>query len=396
MGRWGDAWEWIKDAVDPFDVTGQDAAAQATKDNAANLAQQKLLADQAQAFFASQSAAGQEEIRKGSNLASGVLGVSSGMAQDQIDAGLAASSDALGAGRDAAMGSLASGYQTGRGDVSGGYGQARGDLSSSYGQARGDLERVQGLQSFTGQATGAVDGGRNQVLDQAGGLYGGFEEDPGYKFRQQQGEEAINRQAAAQGGRGGGATMKALADYNQGLASQEYGNFAQRQQAAAGLYEGQANRTTQGQLAAQSNAMGLAGMGYGAQGQLAGMAGQYGQSQAGLSAAGGESLGGMATDAGQFGAGLETQYGQDLSGANERAAGLNAGMTFGTGGALADLYANTGTSIANIGIGVGAQGVDTSKSLMGAYNDALNNDAAINQNKKDDNKETAGMIMTIA
>jgi hypothetical protein len=52
--------------------------------------------------------------------------------------------------------------------------------------------------------------------------------DPSMEFRRKAGEDALVNSAAAKGlGRSGG-TMKALMDYNQGAASQEYGNVYQR------------------------------------------------------------------------------------------------------------------------------------------------------------------------
>lgn len=50
-----------------------------------------------------------------------------------------------------------------------------------------------------------------------------FLKDPGYGFRQEQGEQGINRAALAGGGRYSGATLKELARFNSGLASQEFG-----------------------------------------------------------------------------------------------------------------------------------------------------------------------------
>lgn len=51
-----------------------------------------------------------------------------------------------------------------------------------------------------------------------------FQVDPGYQFRQQQGEQAIERMAAARGGLNSGRAAKDLASFNSGLASQEYQN----------------------------------------------------------------------------------------------------------------------------------------------------------------------------
>ncbi|MTH33063.1 hypothetical protein GL279_00425 [Paracoccus limosus] len=58
--------------------------------------------------------------------------------------------------------------------------------------------------------------------------YGGFTETPGYQFQLQQGQDSINALAGAKGGLHSGATLKALSGYNQGLASQEYGNYLNR------------------------------------------------------------------------------------------------------------------------------------------------------------------------
>lgn len=51
-----------------------------------------------------------------------------------------------------------------------------------------------------------------------------FEADPGYQFRMQQGNKAVQASAAARGGLFSGKTGMDLQDYSQGLASQEYGN----------------------------------------------------------------------------------------------------------------------------------------------------------------------------
>lgn len=55
---------------------------------------------------------------------------------------------------------------------------------------------------------------------------------PGYQFRLQQGTQAVNNSQAAKGSFLSGATLKALQDYSQGLASEEYGNAWNRGQQA--------------------------------------------------------------------------------------------------------------------------------------------------------------------
>jgi len=67
---------------------------------------------------------------------------------------------------------------------------------------------------------------------------GDFAEDPGYAFRQQQGEAGIGREAAANGSKYSGAALKAIARFNSGLASQEYGNWDARQNQQQQLFEG--------------------------------------------------------------------------------------------------------------------------------------------------------------
>lgn len=61
-----------------------------------------------------------------------------------------------------------------------------------------------------------------------GSGYQGFTATPAYQFQLQQGQDSINALAGAKGGLNSGATLKALSDYNQGLASQEYSNYLNR------------------------------------------------------------------------------------------------------------------------------------------------------------------------
>ena len=52
--------------------------------------------------------------------------------------------------------------------------------------------------------------------------------DPGYQFRLKQGQQALENSASARGTLRGGAQLKALTDYSQGAASQEYQNAYNR------------------------------------------------------------------------------------------------------------------------------------------------------------------------
>lgn len=55
-----------------------------------------------------------------------------------------------------------------------------------------------------------------------------YVEDPGYQFRLQEGQKGLDRSLAARGKTFSGEAAKAAADYNSGMASQEYGNAYNR------------------------------------------------------------------------------------------------------------------------------------------------------------------------
>lgn len=98
-------------------------------------------------------------------------------------------------------------------------------------------------QPYEAIGTGAVDmlGQRLGITgdpnsDMYGQLLGGynvdqFAVDPSYQFRKDQGMEALQRSIAAQGGTLSPAANKALMEYGQGLASQEYGAAFDRNRA---------------------------------------------------------------------------------------------------------------------------------------------------------------------
>lgn len=85
-----------------------------------------------------------------------------------------------------------------------------------------------------------------------------FQTDPGYAFRFDQGQKALERSAAARGGLISGGTGGALQQFGQGLASQEYQNAFNRYQAE------------------RANLAQLAGFGQSATNQQTAAAGQYG------------------------------------------------------------------------------------------------------------------------
>jgi len=105
-----------------------------------------------------------------------------------------------------------------------------------------------------------------------------FQGSPGYMFRMEQGQQAMERSAAARGKMFSGSLLKELVGYGQGLASQEYGAEFQRRMGMAGM--GQAAATGQAQAS-------MTGAGMQAQ-----AAQQAGQAQVGMFQGVGSALGG--------------------------------------------------------------------------------------------------------
>lgn len=87
-----------------------------------------------------------------------------------------------------------------------------------------------------------------------------FQADPGYQFRQAEGNRGVENSAAARGMQLSGATLKALSRFNQGLASDEYARAYQR--------DAQAKEMKYNMLS------GLAGMGQAATNTAAGLGAQ--------------------------------------------------------------------------------------------------------------------------
>ena len=104
--------------------------------------------------------------------------------------------------------------------------QQNAEARRQYDLNRGDLApyREQGVTSLGQLGRGTVDGGefnRNFTLAD-------FQKDPGYAFRQQEGERGVEASAAARGGILSGGALKAIARYNQDYASNEYGQAYSR------------------------------------------------------------------------------------------------------------------------------------------------------------------------
>lgn len=71
----------------------------------------------------------------------------------------------------------------------------------------------------------------------------GFFQSPGYQFRRDEGTRGIERSAAARGGAFSGNALRALAEFNSGLASQEFGNYFNQLAGIAGIGQTATNQT---------------------------------------------------------------------------------------------------------------------------------------------------------
>jgi len=80
-----------------------------------------------------------------------------------------------------------------------------------------------------------------------------LENAPGYQFRLQQGQNSIQNLLASRGGLKSGAAMKALEQYAQGTASQEFGNQVGYLQGLAGIGQNASTAISNAELFAGSN-----------------------------------------------------------------------------------------------------------------------------------------------
>lgn len=267
---------------------------------------------------------------------------------------------------------LAQGYQGANDFATQGYGQQRSDILQSGQLGANAITQGMGgglgaLYAGTGQGIDYLNGGLESgvgaiggrtdragaMLDQQGGLYGGLQMDPGFAFRQAEGNRALMNRIAAGGDRFGANATRALVDYNQGLASQEYNNAAQRRLSEYGAAQGADAQSLQAQnilanlySGAANNA---AGMAYGAGQGAANIYGQGGASLADLYGRTGFQLGSEAAGAGQALGGLSQDYYGGLG-------NLDYGLAQQMGGNL--------TGAASAGMGLIPQGMANNQALV--------------------------------
>ncbi len=153
------------------------------------------------------------------------------------------------------------------------------------------------IAELEGQISTSMEAGAQQ-----GGDMSAFYKSPGYQFRFDEGQRAIERSGAARGGLMSGGMGRELTRYGQGFASGEFNNYANRLASLAGIGQTATNAT--GQLG--SNTAGQFGS---TSGGLAQTVMSGGQAQAeGMVGAGNAWASGIQGAAGAIGSGIQ-QYG---------------------------------------------------------------------------------------
>jgi hypothetical protein len=124
---------------------------------------------------------------------------------------------------------------------------------------------------------------------------GEFKEDPGYQFRLAQGNKQLTANAAATGNLASGRTLKALTEYGQDYASNEYDKFINRYYQSLTPYQS------------------LAGLGMTTAGNMGNQAIQAGNAVADLTAGAGRSLAGIYQNTGNGLANIYTSGGNAMA-----------------------------------------------------------------------------------
>ena len=212
----------------------------------------------------------------------------------QIASGKAGISDALGGVKDATA--------AGQGDVAAGVTGANQTLSDSQQKQLALL--LPFLQSGTSSLSSLQDlAGENGPFGQKFSFNTeDLPKDPGYQFTLQQGQDAIQRAAAAQGGLFSSGTLKSLAGYTAGTANQYFNDAYTR---ALNTFK----TNQQSALNRVGTLQGLAGLGYGATGLGTGAIGSTSSEAARNTLTGSE----FGANLGEQGAGLALS-GQEASG----------------------------------------------------------------------------------
>lgn len=219
--------------------------------------------------------------------------------------------------------------------------QAMGALNQSYGQAQQYQQPYyqQGMQSLSQLAQG-LQGGQYSTTPYNPSNFN-FQADPGYQWQLQQGNNAIQSNAAAGGIQLSGASLKALQRYGQGLANQTYNQAFDRFNTGAMNQYNTSNQQAQQRF---GNTAQLAGYGQSAANNMSTMASNQGQSLASLyGSMGANTAAGIMGQANQVGneVGGLLNLGGQLAGGALAGGMFGGGRSFGGAGSAQGAFNNT-------------------------------------------------------
>ena len=190
-----------------------DVQAAASKEAAASQLQASREANQLQADLYKSGLRQQAPYQQGGQLA---------LAQLMQGLGLGAPKSSVGPGAPSVSAPVGT-YTNAQGQPTDAQGNVITPAAGNYGI--GDVNYGATQEEMNAAAAGMAPGYFNKAFT-AADLMAGI--DPGYQFRIDQGNAALNARRAAAGNRFGGQALKDITAYNQDAASQEYGNAYQR------------------------------------------------------------------------------------------------------------------------------------------------------------------------
>jgi hypothetical protein len=311
--------------------------------DSANQALDLQLAEQKRINEANAAAANEAQrlLANSSNATRNYLSRYGGKSLAAIDQATSDQINALTGGGQQAIDALNSQYGNAQNYLGQGYGQSLGSIKQGTQQAIDALYGSQqgyrqGLNEGLAGALGEISSGLNE--SQLAGLYSSeYTPSADYEFRRQQGEQSLNRLAAARGGRHGGAQLKALSDFNQNLASQDYSDWSNRQQNVASAIDAQQMN------AANQAAQALYGYGSNLAGGQQSLASQLGNLYTGS----GQQLGNLATGYGSQLGTLQSALGQNIGNITQNNASNIANLYDQSGQQKSALLSNLGANLAN-------------------------------------------------
>ena len=255
----------------------------------------------------------------------------------------------LNAGYDAAGNYINIGYDQAGNLIKTGYDKAGGIIEQGYVKAGDVLNK--GIDAAIDYQTPYYDTGVRALgtmekMITPGNQY--LPQDPGYQFRLEQGNQAINNAAAARGNLLSGATLKALDSYSSGLASQEFQNAFSRWNELA----------TKGQSAGnvisgleQGRGTGLANLATGSADARANLATGQATNLANLATGRATNLSGLATERGINLGNVQSNLGNNLSTLYTHYGDTMSGNAINQGNALANLTLNQGNTLSDRALG---------------------------------------------